>query len=101
MQKISLSQAKAGMMLASDVTTADGKVLASAGSPVDEAMLRRFELAGIAKFVIRGKPVPGADMGYDANARAQRVKHLFRAHQNDAFMVALGELLLQHFKERA
>jgi len=101
MQKISLSQAVAGMVLASDVTMADGNVLASAGSPVDDAMLRRLELAGVAKLVVRGKPVPGADMGYDAHARAQRVKHLFRAHQNDTFMVALGELLFQHFKDRA
>jgi hypothetical protein len=101
MQKISLSQAKVGMMLASDVMTADGKVLASAGSSVDEAMLRRLDLAGIAKFVVRGKPVPGADMGYDAYARAQRVQHLFRAHQNDSFMMALQELLLQHFTDRA
>ena len=101
MQKISLSQARAGMVLASDVTTADGKVLASAGSPVDDAVLRRLDLAGISKFVIKGKPVPGADMGYDANARMQRVKHLFRAHQDDPFMAALGELLLQHFKDRA
>ena len=101
MQKISLSQAKAGMVLASDVLTADGKALASAGSPVDDAMLRRLDLAGVTKFVVRGKPVPGADMGYDARARAQRIQHLFRAHQNDAFMMALEELLLQHFKDRA
>ena len=91
----------AGMVLANDVTTADGKVLASAGALVDDAMLRRFDLAGIAKCVVRGKPVPGADMGYDAHTRAQRVKHLFRAHENDTFMVALGELLFQHFKDRA
>ena len=101
MQKISLSQAKVGMVLASDVMTADGKVLASAGSSVDDAMLRRLDLAGIAKFVVRGKPVPGADMGYDARARAQRVQHLFRTHQNNSFMMALQELLLQHFTDRA
>ena len=101
MQKISLSQAKVGMVLASDVLTADGKALASAGSSVDDTMLRRLDLAGITKLVVRGKPVPGADMGYDAYARAQRVQHLFRAHQNDTFMMTLGELLLQHFKDRA
>jgi len=100
MQKISLNQARVGMVLASDVVTADGKVLAIAGSPMDDAMLRRLDLAGVAKFVVQGKPVPGADMGYDARARAQRVKHLFRAHQDDKFMMTLSEHLFQHFKER-
>jgi len=101
MQKISLSQAGVGMIVANDVMSVDGNVLASAGSSVDAAMLRRLELAGIAKFVVRGKPVPGADMGYDARARARRVQHLFRAHQDDSFMTALGALLLKHFQDRA
>jgi hypothetical protein len=101
MQKIPLHQAGAGMVLAVEVTAADGKMLASAGSPVNDAMLRRLEQAGVMKLVVQGKPVPGADMGYDAGARAQRVKHLFRAHQNDNFMMSLATLLHKHFQERA
>jgi hypothetical protein len=101
MQKISLDQARAGMVLANDATTADGKVLASADSPLDDALLRRLELAGVAKLVVYGKSVPGADMGYNALARAERLEYLFRAHQNDKFMVALKSVLFKHFKERA
>ena len=101
MQKIPLSQAKVGMVLASDVMTADGKVLASTDSCVDDAMLRRLDLAGIVKLVVQGKPVPGADMGYDAPARAKRLEHLFRAHRDDRFMMTLRNMLFKHFKERA
>ena len=100
MQKISLEQAKAGMVLASDVTTEDGKVLANADAPVDDAMLRRLDLAGVTKLVVQGKPVPGATMGYDALARVTRLDHLFRAHQGDRFMMALKNMLFKHFRER-
>jgi hypothetical protein len=101
MQKIPLSQTEVGMVLAGDVTATDGKVLGRAGSAVDDAMLRRFALAGVKKLVVQGKPVPGAGMGYDAAARAERIKHLFRAHQNDSFMMALKTTLYKHFKERS
>jgi hypothetical protein len=100
MQKIPLNQARAGMLLANDVVTADGKVLASANAPVDDTMLRRLDLAGVVKLVVQGNPVPGANMGYDAFARAKRLAHLFRAHQNDKFMVTLQNMLFKHFKER-
>ena len=100
MQKISLNQAGKGMVLANDVTTADGRVIASADSPVDEMLLRRLELAGVTKLVVHGKPIPGADMGYNALARMQRLEHLFRAHHNDKFMMTLKPMLLKHFKER-
>jgi len=101
MQKIPLSLVRADMILARDVTTADGRVLAHADSPPDDATLRRFELAGVKEVVVRGKPVPGANMGYDARARAQRLEHLFRAHQDDRFMMTLKNMLFRHFKERA
>ena len=100
MQKIPLSHAGEGMVLANDVMTPDGRVLASADSSVDEMMLRRLELAGVTKLVVHGKPVPGADMGYNAPARLQRLEHLFRAHRNDRFMMALKSMLLKHFEER-
>ena len=101
MQKIPLNLAKTGMLLARDVTTADDKVLACADSAVDDAMLRRLDLAGVKELVVRGKSVPGANMGYDALARAQRLEYFFRAHQDDRFMMTLKNMLFRHFKERA
>ena len=100
MQKILLAQAGAGMVLGSDATTADGNVIASAGSLIDDAMLRRLDLAGCVKLVVQGKPVPGADMGYDVQARAERLAYLFRKHQDHEFMMALRNMLLKHFQER-
>jgi hypothetical protein len=101
MQRILLNQAGAGMVIADEITGVDGKVLAPAGSLVDDAMLRQLEHAGVTKLVVEGKPVPGATMGYDARERADRLEHLFRAHQNDSFMTALQELLHKHFQSRA
>jgi HD-like signal output (HDOD) protein len=101
MQKIPLHQATVGMVLAYGVMSADGTILAPVDSPVDGAMLRRLELAGVTKLVVRGKPVPGADMGYDARARMERLGHLFRAHEDNRFMMAWKALLHKHFMERA
>ena len=101
MQKIPLNQASAGMVIAVDVMTSDGRLLASEGTPVDDAMLRRLALAGVTKLVVQGKPVPGADMGYDTRARTERLDHLFRAHQEDKFMMTLKRMLAKHFKERS
>jgi len=100
MQKIPLNRVQAGMVLAHDVTTADGKVLAAADSLVDDAMLRRLELAGVMKLVVQGKPVPGADMGYNADTRLQKLDHFFRTHRDDRFMMALKSMLFKHFTER-
>jgi hypothetical protein len=100
MQKIPLDQARVGMVLARDVTTEDGRVLAPADSPVDEILLRRLDLAGATKLVVQGKPVPGATMGYDALARVERLDHLFRAHRGDRFMMTLKTMLFKYFKER-
>ena len=89
------------MVCAEEVTAADGRVLASAGSPVDEGMLHRLELAGVTELAVQGKTVPGADSGYNARERVNRLEHLFRAHRNDSFMTALQELLYKHFQARA
>ena len=101
MQKIPLDHAKAGMVLAADATTTDGNVLAPADSTLDDLILRRLDLAGIKKIVVQGKPVRGADMGYNAEARLKRLEHLFRAHQHDKFMMTLKNVLHKHFLERA
>ena len=100
MQKIPLVQAKAGMRLAVDVMTADGRVLVPAGAVVDDAMLRRLDLASVAKIVVTGKQVPGADMGYDALARLRRLDYLFRAYRENRFMMTLKNMLSKHFQER-
>ena len=100
MQQIPLNRAQAGMVLAQDVTTADGKVLAAAGLSVDDAMLRRLELAGAMKLVVQGKPVPGADMGYNADALLKKLDRFFRAHRDDRFMMALKNMIFKHLTER-
>lgn len=97
MQKISLAQVTPGMMLAYEVTSPAGMVLADAGAEVDADMLRRLEIAGVTKLVVRGNPVPGADMGYNTAMRAKRLEHLFRRHRDDRFMNTLKNMLYKHF----
>ncbi len=101
MQKIPLAQAAPGMILGCDIVAAGGQVLALADSEVTPAVLRRLELAGIAKLVVQGKPVPGANMGYDALARSKRLELLFRRYADDKFMTTLKNMLFKHFMLQA
>jgi hypothetical protein len=96
MQKIPIDKVAPGMVLAYDVETSGGKILASADSTVDSGLLRRLQMAGVAKIMVQGKPVPGADVGYDALARLNRLERLFRRHNDDRFMTTLKNMLRKH-----
>ena len=100
MQKIKLQQAFAGMVLANEILSPDGKILVNADAKLDDASLRRLDLAGVTKIVVHGKPVPDASMGYNALERAIRLDFLFRKHQDDKFMLTLKNMLFKHFMLR-
>jgi len=101
MRNILLTQAKIGMVLAADAKAADGRVIAAADSHINDTLLERLELAGVKELVIQKDSRHDADLGYDARARAARLKHLFRSHHHDSFMMALQGLLYKHFTARA
>ncbi|MEG2171887.1 MAG: hypothetical protein RRY29_01350 [Desulfovibrionaceae bacterium] len=100
MQKIPLDSLKTGMVIGDDVINPQGILLAYANSTVDEAMVRRFFMAGVDEVIVMGKHVPGFDIGYDAQAVYDRLPQLFEKYREDPFMLSMYAILLKHFKVR-
>ena len=88
------------MKLLYSVPGGNGTPLAEANDILDDAALRRIELAGIKEIIVYGNAVPGYDMGYNAAERLERLPYLFRRQQEDVFMVRLQQMLHKHFHER-
>ena len=57
MQKILLAQATAGMILARDVVTAEGRVLCGKGTELSDSLLSRLGRMEITALTVKGHPV--------------------------------------------
>ena len=75
--------------------------MAPAGGRVNGTVPNGLERDGVTEPVAQNTAVPEVKAGYDARMRAERVSYLFRAYQNDNFMVALQDMLYKHFTARA
>lgn len=60
MQKILLAQAKAGMVLAREILTGDGRILCGKGTELSESLLSRLGRMDIASLTVAGHPVAEA-----------------------------------------
>jgi hypothetical protein len=103
MQKIPLSLAEPGMILAKPVLREGGLVLVAEGTELSEALLGRLKSMEIEAVTVEGAPVnldgPGGDAS--AVARLARLDHLFRRLAVDPFMARVKEALHQYFQLKA
>jgi hypothetical protein len=103
MQKIPLTLARAGMVLAKPVARADGIAVAAAGSEISEGLLDRLDGMGVTHLVVEGEPValdgpPGAT---SFDKRLERLDYLFRKHRDNAWMAQIRRLMDHYFRMRA
>ena len=103
MQKIPLSLAKPGMILAKPVARPDGIAVAAAGSELSESLLDRFDSMGVSHLVVEGEPValdgPAGSSSFDK--RLERLDYLFRKYPDDKWMVQIRRLLDHYFRMKA
>ncbi len=103
MQKIPLTLARPGMVLAKAVSRADGIAVAAQGTELSQTLLDRFETMGVDAVVVEGNPVDlegaAGDMSFEK--RAERLDHLFRRHAGDKWMGQIKRLLYDYFKLKA
>lgn len=103
MQKIPLTLARPGMVLAKPVTRSDGIAVAAAGSALTESLLDRLDGMGVTHLVVEGEPVkldgpPGAT---SFDKRLERLDYLFRKHEGNAWMAQIKRLMDHYFRMRA
>jgi hypothetical protein len=103
MQKIPLNLAKPGFRLAKPVARADGAVVVPQGAELTEAILDKLDMMGVEVVVVDGEPITmdGVASGTNYDVRLQRLDHLFRKHQDDAWMNQLKGLIREFFTMKA
>lgn len=103
MQKIPLTLAKPGMILAKPVTRPDGIAVAAAGSELSQGILDRFDTMGVSHVVVEGEPVnlDGAPGGTSYDKRLERLDFLFRKYPEDKWMGQIRRLLDHYFRMKA
>jgi hypothetical protein len=102
MQKIPLSVARSGMLLAEPVCRASGMIVVGQGCELNEFLLSRLKEMGIDSVVVVSteivRQVPGQ---FIWNDRAARLDHLFRKHSGDAWMEEIKSHLKNYFLLRS
>ena len=103
MQKIPLSLAKGGMVLAKPVLKENGLVLVAEGTELTDSLLERLERMGVENLVVQGNPVDldGVAGGTEYNRIAGRLDHLFRKFKADPWMNDFKERLRSYFQVKA
>lgn len=96
MQRIPLSLARPGMVLAKPVLRENGLVLVAENSSLSESLLERLERMEIGMVTVQGHPVDLGDSGENPySMRLKRLDHLFRRHGQDAWM----QKVLEHVRQ--
>lgn len=103
MQKIPLTLAKPGMILAKPVTRPDGIAVAAAGSELSQNILDRFDSMGVSHVVVEGEPIrlDGSPGGTSYDKRLERLEFLFRRYPDDQWMGKIRRLLDHYFRMKA
>ena len=100
MQRISLSQAKAGMVLAQAVHRPDGLVLIGEGLVLTDTAIERIRSVGIGIVCVEGNPLGAEGTVGDLGKVAARLPFLFRRQRDNVLMMTLCGVLSRHFVHR-
>lgn len=100
MQRIALTQAKPGMVLAQAVCRQDGPILAGAGLPLSDGVIDRIRQAGVGSVWVEGNPLGGEGGVDNLRKTAESLPYLFRRHKDNVFMMTLCTVFGRHFSRR-
>jgi hypothetical protein len=97
MQRISLSQAAAGMVLAKPVVNEKGQTLVAEKTEITETLIGRLERFNISRITVEGHPVdmPGQKPPDPAKIRLE-IDRAFIRIKDDPTMDRLREIVLRH-----
>lgn len=99
MQRVPITSATPGMVLAQSILRPDGMVLAGAGLVLTEEGLARIRTTGVVAIMIEGE-AGGVGACAEFERVAAMLSHLFRNHKHDAFMMTLHNMLAGYFSRR-
>ncbi len=99
-QRILVTQAAPGMVIARPVVQPDRMVLVGEGAVLSETMITQMLKRGIKRVVVRGQPVPRTDSG-DFNTRMAALDSRFSRVGGDPLMAALRDVVASNLARRS
>ena len=100
MQRIALTKASPGMVLAQPVHKQDGPVLVGEGLTLTYAVIDRIRQAGVATVWVEGTPLgPDGSVG-DLRTLSGKLPFLFRRQKGNVFMMTLYSVFSRHFAHK-
>lgn len=101
MQRIALTKATPGMVLAQGVSRqGEGPVLVGAGVTLTESLIDRIRQAGAGTICVEGNPLGAQGTVGNLRAVAENLPFLFRRHKENVFMMTLCAVFSRHFSQR-
>ncbi|GHV55275.1 hypothetical protein FACS1894206_09500 [Deltaproteobacteria bacterium] len=100
MQRIALTKASPGMVLAQAVSVGNGPVLVGEGLTLTEEIIGRMRAKGVSTIYVEGNPLgPSGTVG-NLRAAADRLPYLFRRQKDNVFMMTLCDVFARQFARR-
>ena len=100
MQRIALTKASPGMVLAQAVSRPDGPVLVGEGQSLTESLIDRIRQAGIGTVWVEGNPLGGDSGVGNIRAITESLPFVFRRQKNNVFMMTLRNVFARHFARK-
>lgn len=100
MQRISISQAAAGMVLAEPAESEQGMVICGAGTALTDSLLARFEKFGVTRLTVEGHPVQKPGESRSEEEQLAELEHRFAAHAADPVMMLIKDAFSEQLHER-
>lgn len=87
-------------MLAKPVMRDNGQVLVAEGTQLTDSLVQRLANMGAETLVVKGSPLGGEGDLAKYKERVERIPHLFRRFEDDAWMQRVEDFLLDYFQQR-
>lgn len=99
MQRILITQAEPGMVLAKSVSLPGQANLCGPGTPLTEALIHRLTIRGIKRIFVQGHPIPGRG-DLPVEERLEQLKERFDRVRGNPVMDAVERSLAHEMSER-
>ena len=100
MQRIAITQAKAGMVLADAAENEKGTVVCGPGTPLTEILIGRLERFGVGRISVEGHPVKKAGEDKSLETLAAELDARFAKHTDNPLMMEVKGVFHAQLQER-
>jgi hypothetical protein len=100
MQKIPLSKAQPGMVLAKPVARDTGVVLMGEGTELNDALIEKLHDLDIQKIVVKGRPLETGGDEKSVEQLCEEIEERFSTVSSDRLCSQIKDLIIQDMKRR-